>query len=101
MNTKGYRRATKMVDVTVGESVRIIRELQGLSQNQLSRLTNIPQSTISAIENERVNPGVERGEGDRPCAQVSPRSALVPSLGCENRVSSLTRRGSGRISLSR
>lgn len=57
---KDYRRAKKIVEVTVGESVRIIRELQGLSQNELAELTGIPQSTISAIENDRVQLGVER-----------------------------------------
>ncbi len=62
MRTKGFRRARKTVDVSVGESVRIIRELQGLSQNQLSRMTRIPQSTLSAIENDRVNLGVERAK---------------------------------------
>jgi len=46
----------------VGESVRILRELQELSQSQLSELTGIPQATISAIENGRVNLGVERTE---------------------------------------
>ena len=51
-----------MVNVSVGESVRIIRELQGLSQNQLSRMTRIPQSTLSAMENDRVNLGVERAK---------------------------------------
>jgi len=59
---KDFRRARKAVDVSVGESVRIIRELQGLSQNQLSRMTGIPQSTVSAIENDRVNLGVERAK---------------------------------------
>ena len=62
MGMKGFRRARKTVDVSVGESVRIIRELQGLSQNQLSRMTRIPQSTLSAIENDRVNLGVERAK---------------------------------------
>jgi transcriptional regulator with XRE-family HTH domain len=62
MGMKGFRRARKMVNVSVGESVRIIRELQGLSQNQLSRITRIPQSTLSAIENDRVNLGVERAK---------------------------------------
>lgn len=62
MNLKEYRKAKKTVDVSVGESVRIIRELQGLSQNELSNLINIPQSTISAIENNRVNLGVERAK---------------------------------------
>jgi transcriptional regulator with XRE-family HTH domain len=50
------------VKVTVGESVRILRELQELSQTQLSRLTGIPQTTLSAIENGRVNLGVERAK---------------------------------------
>ncbi len=57
-----YRAAKKRADVTVGESVRILRELQELSQVELSRLTGIPQATISAIENDRVNLGVERSK---------------------------------------
>ena len=57
-----FRRARKTIDVSPGESVRILRELQELSQNQLSGLTGIPQSTISAIENERVKLGVERAK---------------------------------------
>ena len=59
---KNYRKAKKLVDVSVGESVRILRELQEMSQNELSALTGIPQSTISAIENDRVNLGVERAK---------------------------------------
>lgn len=59
---KDYRKAKKTIEVSVGDSVRIIRELQELSQNQLASLTAIPQSTISAIENNRVNLGVERAK---------------------------------------
>jgi transcriptional regulator with XRE-family HTH domain len=59
---KNYRKARKLVDVSVGESVRILRELQEMSQNELSEVTGIPQSTISAIENDRVNLGVERAK---------------------------------------
>lgn len=54
-----FRSAKKRVEVSVGESVRIIRELQELSQHQLAELTGISQATISAIENGRVNLGVE------------------------------------------
>jgi cytoskeletal protein RodZ len=46
-----YRPVKKRTAVSVGESLRIVRELQGLSQNQLSELTGIPQATLSAIEN--------------------------------------------------
>lgn len=57
-----YRKARKRVEVTVGESVRILRELQDLSQNQLAQLSGIPQATLSAIENDRVRLGVERAK---------------------------------------
>ena len=59
---KDYKIAKRHIKVTVGESVRIVRELQEMSQNDLARATGIPQSTISAIENERVNLGVERAK---------------------------------------
>ena len=62
MDMKDFHRARKTIEVTVGESVRIIRELQGLSQNELAALTGIPQSTISAIENDRINLGTERAK---------------------------------------
>src|SRR6266480_5123408 len=55
-----FRPAKKRITVSVGESVRIVRELQGLSQNQLAQRTGIPQATLSAIENDRVRLGVER-----------------------------------------
>jgi transcriptional regulator with XRE-family HTH domain len=59
---KQFRPAKKRVTVSVGESVRIIRELQGFSQNQLAQRTGIPQATLSAIENDRVRLGVERAK---------------------------------------
>ena len=57
-----FRRAKTRVRTSPGESVRIMRELQELSQNQLAEAAGIPQSTISAIERERVNLGVERAK---------------------------------------
>ena len=59
---KTYRPARKRVSVSVGDSVRIVRELQSLSQNELAKLTGISQATISAIENDRVRLGVERAK---------------------------------------
>lgn len=59
---KDFNPAKRHIEVTTGESVRILRVLQGLSQNDLAELTGIPQSTISAIENDRVRLGVERAK---------------------------------------
>ena len=59
---KNYRKAKRTVNVSVGESIRIMRELQEFSQTELADLTGIPQSTISGIENDRINVGVERAK---------------------------------------
>ena len=45
-----FRKAKPRISISPGESVRIMRELQELSQNQLAEVAGIPQSTISAIE---------------------------------------------------
>ncbi|MFK5950978.1 MAG: helix-turn-helix transcriptional regulator [Methylococcales bacterium] len=59
---KGYQESSIREKVSIGESVRIIRELQELSQNELSSITGIPQSTLSAIEHDKINLGVERAK---------------------------------------
>ena len=75
---KNYRKAKKLVDVSVGESVQILRELQEMSQNDLSERTGIPQSTISAIENNRVNLGVERAKTLARALKCHPAVLVFP-----------------------
>lgn len=73
-----FRKAKRQVEVSPGESVRIIRELQEMSQNELAELTGIPQSTISAIERDRVNLGVERAKVFARALQVHPAVLVFP-----------------------
>jgi transcriptional regulator with XRE-family HTH domain len=73
-----FRAAKKRVNVSVGESVRIIRELQDLSQNQLAELTGIPQATLSAIENDRVRLGVERAKVLAKALKCHPAVLVFP-----------------------
>ena len=75
---KNFRRARKVVDVSVGESVRIVRELQGYSQNGLARITGIPQATISAIENDRVRLGVDRAKVIATALKCHPAVLVFP-----------------------
>lgn len=75
---KDYRKAKTTVDVSVGDSVRIIRELQELSQNQLAEMTGIPQSTLSAIENNRVSLGVERAKVLAKALRCHPAVLVFP-----------------------
>ena len=62
----------------MGESVRIVRELQDMSQNDLSAATGIPQSTISAIENGRVQLGVERAKTLARALKCHPAVLVFP-----------------------
>ncbi len=73
-----FQPAKKRVEVTVGESLRILRELQELSQGQLAELTGIPQATISAIENGRVNLGIERAKVFARALQCHPAVLVFP-----------------------
>ena len=75
---KDFRPARRHIEVSTGESVRILRELQELSQNELAGLCGIPQSTISAIENERVRLGVERGKVLARALKCHPAVLLFP-----------------------
>jgi transcriptional regulator with XRE-family HTH domain len=79
-----YKPAKKRTVVSVGESVRIIRELQGLSQNGLAKLSGIPQSTISAVENDRVNLGVERAKTLAKVLRCHPAVLVFPGWEIEN-----------------
>jgi len=84
---KQFHAARKRIRVSVGESVRIVRELQGLSQNQLAERTGIPQSTLSAIENDRVSLGVERAKVLARALKCHPAVLVFP--GWENHLASV------------
>lgn len=57
-----FKPVKRRLQLSVGDSVRVMRELQELSQNELASLCGIPQSTLSAIENDRINLGLERAK---------------------------------------
>ena len=73
-----YRAARKRVTVKVGESVRITRGLQGLSQNALAERTGISQATISAIDNDRVKLNVERAKMLAQALRCHPAALVFP-----------------------
>jgi transcriptional regulator with XRE-family HTH domain len=79
-----YKKAESLVDVSVGESVRILRELQDLSQNELAELSGIPQSTISAIENDRIQLGVERAKTLARALRCHPAVLVFPGWNIEH-----------------
>ena len=81
-----YQEAQKRTDVSIGESVRIIRELQELSQNDLSAITGIPQSTLSAIEHDKVNLGVERAKVLARALKCHPAVLVFPGWDVDHEI---------------
>jgi transcriptional regulator with XRE-family HTH domain len=81
---KNFTKAKSRIEVSVGDSVKIIRELQELSQNALAELTGIPQSTISAIENGRIQLGVERSKVLARALKCHPSVLVFPNWDIEH-----------------
>ena len=81
---KDYRKAVPRAEVSIGESLRIMREFQELSQNELAALTGIPQSTLSAIECNRVNLGVERAKVLARALRCHPAVLVFPGWDVEH-----------------
>lgn len=81
--SRDFVKAKSIVHLTIGESVKIARELNQLSQNDLSKLTKIPQSTISGIEKNRINLGAERAKTLARVLKVHPAVLLFPDWDTE------------------
>ena len=76
-----YKIAKKQIDVSVGESVRIIRELQGMSQNEVARLSGIPRVDDFGDRKRSDQPGGGTGQDSGTGAQVPPGRPGISGLG--------------------
>lgn len=76
----GFARARVREEVTPGEMLRTLRELQGLSQAELARRTGLSQSNISALETGSRNMGRERALVLARALRVHPAVLLFPSF---------------------
>jgi transcriptional regulator with XRE-family HTH domain len=75
-----FERAKVHEKITPGEALKMIRELQGLSQNNLAKLTNMNQSNVSAIENGSRQMGRERAMAFAKALHVHPAVLLFPDF---------------------
>lgn len=81
MKTKNnFVRAKVNVHVSPGEMLKTLRELQELTQLDLSKLTDISQSNISAMENGSSQIGRERALLLAKALKVHPAVILFPDF---------------------
>jgi transcriptional regulator with XRE-family HTH domain len=70
--------ARRRGELTPPKVVRMLRELQGMSQNQLAEASGIEQPMISGIEHGRVSLGPERARKLARALRVHPAVILFP-----------------------
>lgn len=80
MNKNEFIPAKVHTHIMPGEALKMLRELQGLSQNQLAEITGITQSNISAIENNSRQLGRERALVFAKALHVHPAVLLFPDF---------------------
>jgi DNA-binding XRE family transcriptional regulator len=59
---QGYAPARRRANLSPGQALKTVRELQGTTQVELAKATGIEQATVSALEHDRANIRVERAE---------------------------------------
>jgi transcriptional regulator with XRE-family HTH domain len=80
MSKRSYHPTKRYADVTTGEVLRMLRELQEMSQVELARASGVPQTAISALENDRETLGVERAKSLGAALRVHPAVLIFPDL---------------------
>lgn len=83
IDKKDFVKARVHAHLTPGEALKMIRELQGLSQADLAKKTGINQSNISALENNTRQMGRERAIIFAKALKVHPAVLLFPDFDIE------------------
>ncbi len=78
INKKDFVKARVNISITPGQMLKTIRELQGLSQLELSNMTGISQSNISSLETDARQIGRERAIVLSKALKVHPAVILFP-----------------------
>lgn len=75
-----FRKAKVRMAVTPGEALKALRELQGLTQQQLAEKAGLAQSHISAMEHGASAIGCDRAVSLAKALHVHPAVILFPDF---------------------
>ena len=82
-NKDTFVKAKVNISIAIGEMLKTLRKLQGLSQKQLSEITGMSQSNISALETNIRNIGRDRALVLAKALKVHPAVILFPDYSME------------------
>jgi len=83
MNKDNFEPASRHIELTTGEVIRMLRELKGWTQVQLSELSGINSTNISLLENDRVDIGKKRTKQLANAFKVHPAIIMFPEYETE------------------
>lgn len=83
INKKDFVKAKVHAHLTPGEALKMIRELQDLTQADLAKITGISQSNISALESNARQMGRDRAMTFAKALKVHPSVLLFPDFDME------------------
>lgn len=75
----------KHIDVSMGESVRIVREMNELTLPQLATITGISKATLRAIEADRLELTLEQATVLAKALQVTPAILMATGSDASNK----------------
>lgn len=75
---RDFTTAERHASLTTGEALRMLRELKGWTQKELSKRSGIQVSNISLLENDKVEIGKKRVLGLAKALGVHPAIIMFP-----------------------
>ncbi len=84
INKKEFVRARVNIEITPGQMLKTLRELQELTQKELAEMTELNQSHISAMENGTSQIGRERALKLAEALKTHPAVILFPDFDTTN-----------------
>ena len=80
INKNDFIKAKINIEVTPAEMLQSLRELQGMTQTDLAKITGLSQSNISAMENGTSQIGRERALKLAQALKTHPAVILFPDF---------------------
>lgn len=83
MKMNEFRPAKRSIDVSPGESVRILRELQGFTQEELAARAELSPAVLAAIETDHSALDLEQAKSLARALQCHPGALAFPAWDIE------------------
>ncbi len=82
-NDKDYAPAQKNADVTTGETIKMLRQLKGWTQEELALRSGLNAKNISLLENDKIEIGKRRAEQLGGAFGIHPAIIMFPEYEAE------------------